>query len=288
MTALVPDAPAAWWAAVEAGDLNRLRALLHEGLDPNLRDACGDTALHRVAADLEGEPAPENVPIARLLVEAGADVNATDLDHRTPLMLAARGGSDEMMGLLRNSGAGTEIADTEGRTALMHAIESAPRVGQLLDHGASVEARDCRGRTALLWAVERSCLKTVEALLERGADLRAADEQGETALHVAVRQASDHELTLQTLEADATSEDPKYAPAHRLLWLVRERADLLREIVRLLVQHGAKADVPDGQGVTPLAYAHKAHGKRLPEESNARRRPSLAEFLQEVSATGTG
>jgi ankyrin repeat protein len=250
MTALAPDAHAAWWAAVEAGDLNRLRVLLQGGLDPNLRDASGQTALHRVAADLDDEPAPENLEIARLLLESAADVNAMDKDHHTPLMLAAQGGSEDMTALFLKSGADPEIRDDEGRAALTHAVASPPRVGQLLDHGARLESRDGRGRTALFWAVQRSSLKTVQVLLERGADVQAADDQGETALQVAARQASEQELTLQALETDAARERPKHAPAHRLLWLVRRRAELLREIVRLLVRYGATADVPDGRGRT--------------------------------------
>jgi ankyrin repeat protein len=245
MTTLEPDAHASWWAAVEAGDLDCLRALVRGGIDLNLRDPYGETALHRVAADLEAEPAPESVEIARLLLESGADVNATEMDHRTPLMLAARGGSVEMTALLLKFGADTEVKDDEGRTSLMHSLDRAPIVGQLLDHGARLEVRDCRGRTALMLAVQHSWLETVRVLLARGADVHAADDEGETALHIAVRQALEQEQSLQTIQTDASSEQPKYAPAHRLLWLVRNRADLLREIVRLLVLHGVKADIPN-------------------------------------------
>jgi ankyrin repeat protein len=269
MMFLERDAHVSWWAAVEAGDLDCLRALLRRGIDPDLRDAFGETALHRVAADLEAEPAPEGVEIARLLLESGADVNAAETDHRTPLMLAARGGSLEMTVLLLKSGADTEIRDDEGRTSLMHSLDRAPMAGKLLDHGASLEARDCRGRTALMLAVQHAWLETVKVLLTRGADARAADDQGETPLHIAVRQALEQEQSLQTIETDAKSEQPKYAPAHRLLWLVRNRADLLREMVRRLVQHGAKADVPDVHGMTPMMWAREAHKEWLFQEDDA-------------------
>jgi ankyrin repeat protein len=267
MTALAPDAASSWWAAVEAGDLDGLRALLQKGIDPDLRDANGETALHRLAADLENEPAPENVEIARLLLESAANVNAADRDHQTPLMLAARGGSREMTALLLRFSADSDIRDDKGQTSLMHALPRAPMVGQLLDHGASLKARDLRGRTALMFAVHHAWLETVKVLLTRGADVHAADDQGETALHIAVRQAVEQEQTLQAIETDASSEQPKYAPAHRLLWLVRERADLLREIVRTLMRHGARANVPDVHGMTPMAYAWNAHNERLLKES---------------------
>jgi ankyrin repeat protein len=213
---------------------------------------------------LEDEPAPENLQIARLLLERGAEINVADSNRQTPLMVAAHGGSEEMTALLLKHGAHTEIKDNEGKTALMHALCDAERVCQLVEHRASLEARDCHGRTALLGAVQRSYLKTVHVLLKQGADTQAVDNQGETALHVAVRQAAQQEQTLRTLEADVTCEQPKYPSAHRLLWLVRERAEELQEVVRLLVQYGAKVDVSDNQSITPLAHAEKEGGAVAP------------------------
>src|SRR5438445_13803563 len=90
------DDHAAWWTALQAGDLAYLRALLRDGADPNLRDGFGETALHRVAGDLEDEPDSDNLRIARLLLENGADVNPADSNRQTPLMVAAEFGSDEM------------------------------------------------------------------------------------------------------------------------------------------------------------------------------------------------
>jgi ankyrin repeat protein len=219
-----------------------------------------------VAADQESELAPENIAIARLLLERAADVNAADSNHCTPLMLAARGGSQEMMALLLKAGADTQTRDNEGQTSLMHALASPPRARQLLDKGAQLEARDRRGRTALCCAVEHPYLGTVRLLLQRGANVQAGDDQGVTALHVAVRNAGAQELPLQSLEADAASEQPKYVPAHRLLCLGRDRAERLRQIVRLLVQQGAKIDLADGQGMTSLDSARKARANRLLRE----------------------
>jgi hypothetical protein len=40
---------------------------------------------------MEGDPAPENLLIAMLLLQFAADVNAVDLGHQSPLMRAAKG-----------------------------------------------------------------------------------------------------------------------------------------------------------------------------------------------------
>jgi uncharacterized protein len=242
----------AWWAALQAEDLDRLRALLQAGADPNLRGSFGQTILHRVAGDLEDEAAPNNLRIAQLLLESGADVDAVDANGRTPLMLAAESGSDEMTALLLQNGADTAARDREGCTALMHGLGNAQRVFQLLDQGADLDARDSQGRTPLIRATERCYLRTLRLLLERGADVQAADARGDRALPIAMRQVAQHEATLQTIEKDATSDQPQYGPAHRLLWLMRERAELLREVVRVLVQYGSGTEAPDDQGSSPL------------------------------------
>ena len=56
--------------------------LLRHGGDPNLQDCTGATALHRIAAG-HGQ-----VELAKLLLNAGANVSIRDRQHRTPLYIA--------------------------------------------------------------------------------------------------------------------------------------------------------------------------------------------------------
>jgi ankyrin repeat protein len=58
-----------------------------------------------------------NVRVARLLIEAGADVNATDR-WGTPLTHAAAYGFDQLIRLLLDAGADPTVCDSEGRTPL--------------------------------------------------------------------------------------------------------------------------------------------------------------------------
>jgi len=57
-----------------------------------------------------------------LLVRAGADIEATDVAGRTPLIEAAYLGQSDTVQFLINVGADIETRDTKGRTALAVAV----------------------------------------------------------------------------------------------------------------------------------------------------------------------
>lgn len=73
---------------------------------------------------LHSAVANRNVAIARVLVEHGADVNATQQDDFTPLMEAAQNGDLETARLLLDHGADPAVTKTGGLTALMMAAEA--------------------------------------------------------------------------------------------------------------------------------------------------------------------
>lgn len=100
---------AAFFQAVQDGDLAAVTAELDAGLDPNTRDEFGNTPLMVV----------EDPRIARRLISAGADVNARNEDAATPLIEAAKYCRLEVVRLLLQSGADVNAQDlSENRTAL--------------------------------------------------------------------------------------------------------------------------------------------------------------------------
>ena len=62
--------------------------------------------------------------IVRLLVEAGADVDARDFSGGTALTMAALKGHTDIVRILRDAGADLTIVDVDGRTALMWATSN--------------------------------------------------------------------------------------------------------------------------------------------------------------------
>ncbi|KAF4468114.1 ankyrin repeat-containing [Fusarium albosuccineum] len=114
---------------------------------------------------------------AQLLLEKGANIEAADIDGRTPLSWAAwKGDSDATVQLLLDRGANIEAADINGRTPLSLAAERTHRKGAvrlLLDRGADVGAADNEGRTPLSWAIDKDENEPiVQILVDWGANRR--------------------------------------------------------------------------------------------------------------------
>jgi hypothetical protein len=82
--------------------------------------------------------------VVRELIAAGASLSEVDAAGRTPLQLAARSGSADIISILLEAGAEANARDMAGQTALHQAANSGvlQAVRALVAAGASLEARD--------------------------------------------------------------------------------------------------------------------------------------------------
>ncbi|MBX3744119.1 MAG: ankyrin repeat domain-containing protein [Verrucomicrobiae bacterium] len=243
-----------------------LELLLTAGADVNVTNAAGATPLMRAATFQDK---------ARRLVEAGADAGARSAMGNTALILAARQhGNAATVKLLLDRGADPNATNAFGASALLAAVaaEDLEVTRLLLDHGADVNAVPAMSedgflwggaRTALGWAAFRGHEPLVRLLLERGArvdDLAIAGSaltQAGWAGHAGVARF----LLDAGAPVDQRDLIANYTPLH---WAASsEHASTA--LVELLLARGADANAEGGQPVdnflgvaqTPLMLARR-------------------------------
>ncbi len=153
--------------AAKEGDLAKVKSLIAEGSDVNVRDENGLTPLHLAAYRGHKD-------VAELLILKGANVNAVNNVKVTPLHWAAYRGHKDVAELLILKGANVNAVTMEkgwtGRkwTPLNYAIyRSHKDVAELLIlKGANVNAADGTDTTPLHWAAGHE--EVVELLIKHG------------------------------------------------------------------------------------------------------------------------
>jgi ankyrin repeat protein len=241
---------------------------------------------------------------ARMLVEAGADVNATDPAGISAVVSAIINGHYDVAGFLLEKGTDPNLADTDGRAALFAAVDmntmpvsnipmpkvihnrltSLNLIEILLARGANVNAQLTSqqayrakldrgtdtvlttGTTPLLRAAKAGDVRAVGLLLEKGADPKLATRAGTNALMIAAG--------LGTKEEDTTGRSKTEPDAIKTMTMLLDAGLDINatdtagrtamhgaalqgydQLVRFLAGRGAKLDVKDKRGFTPLDVA---------------------------------
>jgi uncharacterized protein len=279
--------------AARDGRLETMRILLEAGANINATDANEITPL--IAAITNNHP-----EVARFLIERGADIKATDWYGRTPLWAAVetrnmdvdnatfensvdRAPFLELIQLLLERGANPNArtkeappirrdflrvtgtlawVDFTGQTPFLAAALAGDVTVMklLLKHGADPNIPTVGGTTPLMaaagvnWVIyqtfdegQQALLDAVKLCVELGMDVNAANSMGLTAVHGAANRGSD-------------------------------------EILKFLVSQGAKIDVKDKEGRTPLTWAEGVFLATHP----ARPKPSTIALIKQLTAAPAG
>jgi len=235
---------------------------------------------------------------ARVLTEAGAELNATDPDRTTALVLAIINGHYDTAAMLADKGADPNLTDAAGMAALYAAVdmntlgEVYGRPGRhtpskvsaldlmkvLLANGADPNARLKtpslqrahtpgeltlgEGATPLMRAARNGDSATIELLLAHGADLQLAQKNRTTALMFAAGLGRGQGVFANDYATDGQ----------------------MLEAVKVLVEHGADVNVASDKGETPMHFAAQAsddivrylaeHGAKLDAKDKQGRTPT--------------
>ena len=251
--------------AAANGSAESLRLLVAAGADVDAANDFGATPLMWAITE------PEKV---RILVGAGANVNARSKMGRTPLYLAAANdGSSATVKLLLDRGAKPE----DQALVVAAAAGDFASIRLLVEKGLNVNAADPAGRTPLMFAAGHGNLKAVEYLLTHGADVNAVSaEKSETVKNGLIALGN---LTALMLAAPAAGPDVLKAlldaGAKVNALDVRKMNALMLAIasdhadprsVRLLLDRGADPALKDRDGQSALDWARKFNAPAIVRE----------------------
>ncbi|MFB9275943.1 ankyrin repeat domain-containing protein [Cohnella cellulosilytica] len=181
------------------------------------------------------------------------------------LLQAADQGDRKAVERLLEQGADLNAVDGRGRTAAMIAVlnDRLDLFKLLADRGADIDIRDDRLDNPLLYSGAEGKLDFLKLALAAGADTTITNRFGGTAL-IPAADRGHVEIVRELLEHSDVDVDH----VNNLGWTALLEAVILgdggsdhREIVRLLVKHGADVNLADNDGVTPLQHA-KSRGYR--------------------------
>ncbi len=234
--------------AVLEGDAGAVRELLQNNADVNATQPDGSTALV-LAADRN------DLEVAALLIQAGVNVDAANEYGATALSVACARGNSAMIKTLLEANADPNRALLSGETPLMTAVNkgNADAVRGLLEHGANVNAKESNGgQTALMWAVAGRHTEIARLLVGHGADVHARSKGDFSALLFAAQQG-DVESGRILLEVGTDVNDTwKKGPMTALMVAT---ANGRHELSVLLLEEGADPELTDARGYTALHHA---------------------------------
>jgi ankyrin repeat protein len=199
--------------------------------------------------------------LASLLAVQPGRLLAADAPARDQsLIAAAESGDLARLKALLAQGANVHARDEQGRTALLAATHGnrVEAARMLLAAGADVNARDAIGDSPFLYAGAAGRLEILRLTLAAGANLKSLNRYGGTALIPACHYG--HVETVRELLKTAIAIDH----INHLGWTALLETVILgdggarhQEIARLLLEHGANAQLADRDGVTPLQHAQR-------------------------------
>ena len=267
-------------AAVANGHKDTAELLLANGADVNANSNGGETPLHTAAEKGQKD-------LAELLLASGGDVNARGgWRSETPLHTAADKGHKDLVELLVVNRASVNARSRTGRTPLFFAALGGYKdvTDLLLANHAEVNAKTNHGWTPLHAAAYKGHKDLVELLLAHGAEVN--DTVGEPPLHLARIHKDvaelllafganplptfDHKLDGALFDAVESNDRERvtaliYAGANvnALDWSgVFSKTPLKSaafcdhsDLVRLLISAGARTEMRDDRGRTPLHWA---------------------------------
>ncbi|XP_072249992.1 B-cell lymphoma 3 protein homolog [Leuresthes tenuis] len=170
--------------AVITKQTNIVEALLRAGADPTALDRHGQTAFHLCCEYVQRDC----LSVVLSLSPSSTSLEIRNFEGLSPLHLAVRQGHQDLAKMLLDAGADINAMDIKsGQNPLMHAVENnnTDMVHFLIENGCDVNNQSYSGNTALHIACGRGQEETVRLLLKSGADSSLKNNHNDTPVMVA-------------------------------------------------------------------------------------------------------
>ena len=238
--------------AAEYGQAEIMLGLLEDqSLDINAADErTGLTALHHAAKT-------DQLGIAQILLDRGADLSRLDNLGRTALYHCVLSGETHCLQLFLQKGADIRNRDLESMTIWHLAAQEgnfealSVLLSTYTDSASVIGLKTNNGRTVLSCASENGNVETMSLLLGAGSDITETDSDGYTPLHYAVKSGSLEAVEFLAKRAgltDVVTHDGSTA----LHYAVAGSWEKAAEIVRILIDNGVEPCKARSDGCTPL------------------------------------
>lgn len=236
--------------AATLGNYTAVEELILLGVDVNKANAfTKDTALLRSLYNGHTE-------IAQRLVYSGADINAVNNYHHSPLYVALEKQNIAMIELFLTSGVKEGL--TPAYLFRSAATKNETGVLAMLKGGVNPNIANDKGNTPLIISASQGDLPSVQDLMAYRANVNAANKDGNTALIYAAR--FNHPEVIKLLLVPQTMQTPLDVNAQNkagetaLYWGASKG---YVEVVKRLLAAGANPTIAANNGLVPYAIAQK-------------------------------
>lgn len=240
------DGETALHLAVEKGNVNAAKLLLSAGAAVDARNNYLATPLMKAAY-------MGDLPMAEELLKAGANLRLFNMERKTPLHFAVEGQKNTMVGLLLKAGAPAGIKGPGGdaplNTASSGRLVTVPIAAMLLDAGATPDTFDRNGDLPLHKALSNKNKELALLLLKHKANPSLRNYRQETPLQLAIH---DQELTAALIRAGA---DPKAVTSRKQTPLLEAAGAGLTETVKALLEAKADPNILSPGGDSAIGHA---------------------------------
>ncbi|WP_248928280.1 ankyrin repeat domain-containing protein [Paenibacillus hamazuiensis] len=236
-------------------------------VDPKLPDRADWQQQAKVLMELASGERLE--PAARLIDSySGEERDRLFLEvAKTMFQYADKPHMAELLQLFADRKVNLEVRDDKsGYTPLLFLAERSPAyIPVLLDAGANVNAAGVRGDTALMRIAGKGMPELVRAMLQKGADPNAQVLGGYTPLRAAAlpmftNYRKETAETVALLLAAGAKVNVVDADGTTPLLVASEFGEMSEPVVRLLLDHGADVKLADSEGRTALHRSAKGGG----------------------------